>query len=436
MSVTKVQRSKDVKGAVIYALYETRKNMRAGRIRAAEWTLHNGGSGDPMEAVDEWLAELSRHPSRVTQAQIIIQSFHPDELDCDNPAHVLLAHGAGNDLVTRLEHQGVFFLTATHTDSASGHVHNHIIIPNFTADGFTPRNARNWHRVKNENDSLMRSLGLSVVPTPQVKLSEAERMALKQGRSIDSTGVALEDLTGDTWKHALTTRVDSVLAAPAVVAADSAEDGLAAAQSVASRYNVSIRRRGDNGVSFALVDDAGEVLTYSTPKRARRKMKRPGASLGSDYTLPGLLERIEELQRLHQAQIAAEHQAQAVLDDLLNFDMEEEDEQLSTEESVQQALASLGGKSAEGEADKDGQEELGGVGHQAEEAGECEAGDRTGGGGARFVAAREAYPDAGKIRLGRGFSRDGEQRREQRTLQQQQQQRVKLNNDTEWEFGG
>ena len=148
MSVVKVQRTKTVGAATVYAVYGTYENMRNDVVRAAAYSVVSATpNATPMQFVSDTVAEIARHPQRINEAEIEIQSFHPDELSADDPFDVQLAHLAGLELARRLA-PNTDVVVATHTDSDSGHLHNHIIYANHDrVTGTTPRNVRNFHKV-------------------------------------------------------------------------------------------------------------------------------------------------------------------------------------------------------------------------------------------------------------------------------------------------
>ena len=177
MSVTKIQRTKSVGAATVYAVYGTYENMRNDDVRAAAYSVVSATpNATPEQFISETVAEIARHPRRENQAELIIQSFHPDELDKDNPFDVQLAHLAGLELARRIAPNSDV-VVATHIDSESGHLHNHIIIANHDrVTGKTPRDARNFHAVSHVNDAVMRDLGLEVyAPDPGQPQGQSQR---------------------------------------------------------------------------------------------------------------------------------------------------------------------------------------------------------------------------------------------------------------------
>ena len=307
MSVVKIQRTKSVGAATVYAVYGTYENMRNDDIRAAAYSVVSATPGaTPKQFINETIAEIARHPRRGNQAELIIQSFHPDELDKDNPFDVQLAHLAGLELARRIAPNSDV-VVATHIDSESGHVHNHIIIVNHDREtGKTPRNARNFHAVKRANDAAMEDLGLEVY--------EPEQQQEQQQQNL--RGVPLPVITKDNWRAEMQNRVDAVLADPRVAAATTVSGGLEVAQAIAGEYSVSFRvtthekqDRDDVTVtSYALVDDDGEPVRYAT-SRGSRSTKRTGSRLGKErYTYEAVQQRIEQLQQQYQQQLNQQQQ--------------------------------------------------------------------------------------------------------------------------------
>lgn len=300
MSVVKVQRSKSAGAATVYAVYGTYENMRNGIVRAAAYSVVSATpNATPMQFVHDTVAEVARHPRRINEVEIEIQSFHPDELSADDPFDVQLAHLAGLELARRLA-PNTDVVVATHTDSKSGHLHNHIIYANHDrVTGATPRNVRNFHKVKHFNDEVMEALNLEVyepepAPAPQQDYSHLR-------------GVPLPEISKENWRAEMQQRVDAVLADPRVAAASSVDEGLEIAQDMAAEYGVSFRvtthkkAKGDvTATTYALVDDSGEEIRYAT-SRGSRSTKRTGSRLGKeDYTFEAVERRIEQLQQQYQ----------------------------------------------------------------------------------------------------------------------------------------
>ena len=313
MSVVKILESKSVGAATVYAVYGTYENMRNDDVRAAAYSVVSATpNATPMQFVHDTVTEHTRHPQRENQAALVIQSFHPDELDKDNPFDVYLAHLAGMELARRIAPNSDV-VVATHTDSDSGHLHNHLTFANHDrVTGNTPRDVRYFHKVKHFNDEVMEELGLEVyepVPVPVPGPGSG------QGYSHLKNS-PLPEITKENWREQMTHRVDAVLADERVAAAPTVADGLEVAQGIAADYSVSFRvtthekeDRDDVTVtSYALVDEDGEEIRYST-SRGLRSTKRKGSRLGKeDYTLEAVERRIEELQQQYQQQLLQQQQ--------------------------------------------------------------------------------------------------------------------------------
>ncbi|WP_070686472.1 relaxase/mobilization nuclease domain-containing protein [Corynebacterium sp. HMSC059E07] len=351
MSVVKIQRTKSVGAATVYAVYGTYENMRNDVVRAAAYSVVSATpDATPMQFVHDTVAEIARHPQRTNQAEIEIQSFHPDELSADDPFDIQLAHLAGLELARRLA-PNTDVVVATHTDSKSGHLHNHIIYANHDrVTGTTPRNVRNFHKVKHINDEVMKDLGLEVY-APEVPPGPGGGLSVLRGK-------ALPEITKDNWREEMTQRVDAVLADPRVAAASTVSDGLEVAQNIASEYNVSFRvtthekeNRDDvTATSYALVDDDGEMIRYST-SRGSRSTERTGSRLGRDaYTYEVVNQRIEDLQRQYQQQLNQQQQIRTLQE--LNHAEEAQEEHSEPEPTTVQAGGTFGIGGTESLTDK------------------------------------------------------------------------------------
>lgn len=343
MSVVKIHRTKSVGAATVYAVYGTYENMRNDDVRAAAYSVVSATpNATPMQFVRDTVTEIARHPRRENQAEHVFQSFHPDELDKDNPFDVQLAHLAGQELARRIAPNSDV-VVATHTDSESGHLHNHIIIANHDrVTGKTPRDARSFYRVSRVNDEVMRDLGLEVYePGHQGHQGQSQQSNLR--------GVPLPEITKDNWRAEMTQRVDAVLSDPRVAAATTVSDGLEVVQDIAAEYSVSFRvtthkknNRDDvTATSYALVDDDGEPVRYAT-SRGSRSTKRTGSRLGKeDYTLEAVERRIEQLQQQYQQVI----QQQQIKTQQENYHAQEAQEE-PTATPADQAVGTAGADGA------------------------------------------------------------------------------------------
>lgn len=299
MSVVKVHRTANVGGAVVYAVYGTYRAMKEGMVRAAAYSV-SGGSLDtsPQQFISDTVAEIARHPRRQHQAILLTEAFHPDELDGNCSYDVQLAQLAGQELARRVAPNSDV-VVATHTDSKSGHVHNHIIIANHDREtGLIPYHARNFHAATKCNDEVMRDLNLEVYESvPEV---EKDLSYLRD--------TPLPEITTENWRDELKLRADALFMDSRVVSADDVKDGLSVAENIASEYGISFwskqpSKSGGEDIaasSYALIDSAGEPIRYAT-SRGSRSTKRTGTRLGNGvYNLKSVSDRISDFQEQYQ----------------------------------------------------------------------------------------------------------------------------------------
>lgn len=303
MSVVKILETKSVAAATIYTVHGTTANRDAGVVRAAAYSVVSATpNATPMQFVSDTVAEHARHPRRENQGVSVIQNFHPEELDKDNPFDVYLAHLAGLELARRIAPNSDV-VVATHTDSDSGHLHNHLTFANHDrVTGNTPRDVRYFHKVKHFNDEVMKDLNLEVYEPPAPPPPPRGYSHLR--------GAPLPEITTENWRAELQQRVDAVLADSRVAAALTVADGLDVAHNIAAEYSVSFRvtthekkRRDDvTATTYALIDPGGEPVRYATA-RGSRSTERTGSRLGKeDYTLDAVKRRIADRQQQYQQQ--------------------------------------------------------------------------------------------------------------------------------------
>lgn len=301
MSVVKVHRTANVGGAVVYAVYGTYGAMKEGMVRAAAHSV-SGGSLDtsPQQFISDTVAEIARHPRRQHQAILLIQSFHPDELDGNCSFDVQLAQLAGQELARRVAPNSDV-VVVTHTDSKSGHVHNHIIITNHDREtGSIPYHARNFHAVQKCNDLVMRDLNLEVYES--VPELEKDLSYLRD--------TPLPEITTENWRDELKLRADALFMDSRVVSAGDVKDGLSVAENIASEYSISFRSKqpsesGGEDIaasSYALIDSAGEPIRYATGRGSRSTIRK-GTRLGNGvYNLKSVSDRISDFQEQYRQQ--------------------------------------------------------------------------------------------------------------------------------------
>lgn len=382
MSTIKINYSQNIRAATVYAVYGTADNARKGKVRAdALCTVQPGAeSFSPQATSGRWsgvdfmeanVEEMERYApaQRTDEAIIYIQSWARDELDKDDPADVARANAAGSELAMRLtQGTGVPFTVATHTDSKSGCVHNHIVFANHDTrtKRAAPRDMRNWYKLRNVNDELMRDLGMRVLARePEISLLPAERRARKEGKSTDSTGLKVDELTASTWADFARKRIDELCADERVA---DAGDPLEKAIEIAGEYNLSLKvqpnSRAEGGsLTVALVDDDGEGAYFTNTTKAgrtrKRKAAKAGSKLGRSYSLEGVTERVNEAQSALIARQLAALQASATDDDLEakygSSLLDDEEENYDTQEVFNHGLSDPDGAASQrGRAGQDG----------------------------------------------------------------------------------
>ena len=454
MSTIKINYSQDIRAATVYAVYGTADNARKGQVRAdALCTVQPGAeSFSPQATAGRWsgvdfmeasVEEMERYApaQRTDEAIIYIQSWARDELDKDDPADVARANAAGSELAMRLTRDtGVPFTVATHTDSKSGCVHNHIVFANHDTrtKKAAPRDMRNWYKLRNINDELMRDLGMRVLERePEISLLPAERRAHKKGKSTDSTSLKVDELTASTWADFARKRMDELCADERVA---DAGDPLEKAIEVAGDYNLSLKVQPNSkaegeSLTVALVGDDGEDAYFTNTTKAgrtrKRKAAKAGSKLGRSYSLEGVTERVNEAQAALLARQLAALQANSTDDDLEakygSSLLDDEEENYYTQEVLNHGLSdpddgvspSSGegqdGKRLEGSQPAPGQ---GGEGYQ-DAAGETEESAGEYRGHSQFSAQRlldEVDASGKRIKERKKQSRRKQELREQQSL--------------------
>ncbi len=167
MSTVNVQPTTSARAAVTYALLGTgarrAEHTKDGTTRAARFTC----SMESPEAIIARAEQVSAAFGRRNEMYTYTQNFSPEEFDVKNPEHVQRVHDLGVKLAKRMN--SADFLVVTHTDSAGGHLHNHIYVVNHdNLTGKALSRCRSWSRgLRQVNDELMRDEGCQVLPDPQ-----------------------------------------------------------------------------------------------------------------------------------------------------------------------------------------------------------------------------------------------------------------------------
>lgn len=166
MSTVNVQPTTSARAAVTYALFGVsdrhRRDLNAVPTRT-EWYTYSMESPEAIVTRAEQVSAIGRRNEMYTYTQ----NFSPEEFDVNNPEHIQRVHDLGVKLAKRMN--SADFLVATHTDSAGGHLHNHIYVVNHdNLTGKALSRCRSWSRgLRQVNDQLMRDEGCQVLPDPQ-----------------------------------------------------------------------------------------------------------------------------------------------------------------------------------------------------------------------------------------------------------------------------
>lgn len=197
MSTVNVQPTTSARAAVAYALLGTGKRRaqheKDGTTRAAllSCTL------DSPEEIVRRAEQVSAAFHRRNEMYTYTQNFSPEEFNVNDPEHVQRVHDLGVKLARRMN--SADYLVVTHTDSAGGHLHNHIYVVNHdNLTGKALSRCRSWSRgLRQVNDELMRDEGCRVLPSPEQPKADWD---LRRGAFKDG---GFEQVLGDKITEAL-----------------------------------------------------------------------------------------------------------------------------------------------------------------------------------------------------------------------------------------
>lgn len=302
VSVTKVKATTSTMGLVMYAAYgrgdgQKTKTDRNDLLSFVGSNRATTAEGWGVQVREDWRASVAAQKAgqkRKVESYHYIQSWSKDELDGDRAEDVEKAHAAGLEFANRVAPNSPV-MVATQHDGKGRCLHNHIIIGNLDWDTgkALPKEAVHHGHIKIINDDVMRDFGLEVLDAPEVKMSTAERRAEREGRSCESEGLSVDQLTDETYRDFIAQRVADVVDDDNVV-------DLETAQKIAPAYGLEIQikvRRGKEHLSYALIDDDGAVRRI--PKKESKgtvKAALAGSKLGEDYRTEGLIASIEAKQ--------------------------------------------------------------------------------------------------------------------------------------------
>lgn len=270
MSITKQTTTVRAAAAIMYAHFGKPADVK--HSRAAAWRSDFRNPYDAITSIESML----KGTGRKNQALMVIQSFSKDELDPRDPMTPMIVADAAYALAKEVAPNSPCDVVV-HLDSEGGNPHAHITIAN--VDLVTGKAARenglaHWV-LKKANDKIMQEMGLQVLE-PHALAHDVNRS--RSGKSAE--GLTVDQLDKNTWREFLADRVDEALA-------DSRSVDFDSLRAVAREHGVSIEKKTsakseaegrDPSVTYALVDDNGEVRRFGRSKAACTARK-----LGTDY---------------------------------------------------------------------------------------------------------------------------------------------------------
>lgn len=282
MSITKQTTAVRAAAPIMYAHYGRPADVN--HSRAAAWRSDFRSATHAIASIESML----KGSGRKNQALMVIQSFSADELDPHDPMTPMIVADAAYALAKEVAPNSPCDVVV-HLDSDGGNPHAHITIANI--DLVTGKAARenglaHWV-LKKANDKIMREMGLQVLE-PHELAHDVNRS--RSGKSAG--GLTVDQLSKSTWREFLADRVDEAIQDPRSVDFDSL-------RAVARELGVSIEKKTsakseaegrDPSVTYALVDDNGEVRRFGRSKAACTARK-----LGADYQWSALHNTMKEL---------------------------------------------------------------------------------------------------------------------------------------------
>ena len=285
MSITKQTTTVRAAAAIMYAHFGKPADVK--HSRAAAWRSDFRNPYDAITSIESML----KGSGRKNQALMVIQSFSKDELDPRDPMTPMIVADAAYALAKEVAPNSPCDVVV-HLDSDGGNPHAHITIAN--VDLVTGKAARenglaHWV-LKKANDKIMREMGLQVLE-PHELAHDVNRS--RSGKSAE--GLTVDQLDKSTWREFLADRVDEAIQ-------DSRSVDFESLRAVARELGVSIEKKTsakseaegrDPSVTYALVDDNGEVRRFGHSKAACTARK-----LGTDYQWSTLHDTMKDLIKL------------------------------------------------------------------------------------------------------------------------------------------
>lgn len=312
MATIKMNRAKSAAAAISYALGPNRMKQET-----KDWLIKHGCPPDALKNNDRAVvrsginisptyanAEMKavrQHANGDTvknQAVRIIQSFSADDLDITSPENWQKCNEIGYEFARRAfgglddeSKEGYYppyqIAIYTHVDGKGHKLHNHIIInktnlhdgKQWTVDNLD----QEWRSFREINDAVCREYGLKITQerSKKVKKTISERELEMKGQYV--------------WKNDLRSRIDDALA--------DLKKNINLEEALKAR-GVDVRRRGQNGISYAFVDNEGK-------KRISR-----GKRLGTNYERESVDEYEQEVKRQREQAQRAREAARSVRHDV------------------------------------------------------------------------------------------------------------------------
>lgn len=297
MATIKMNRAKSAAAAISYALGKNRLKQDT-----KDWLIEHGCPSESLKSDDRAVVRsginvsptnakvqmkvVRNHANGDTvknQAIRIIQSFSPDDLDITNPENWQKCNDIGYEFARRAFGGSKFDDTDyppyqiaiyTHVDGKGHKLHNHIIINKTNLDDNKQWHVENlndeWLSFRDINDEVCHEFGLEIPQerSKQVKKTISERELELKGQYV--------------WKNDLRSRIDQAL--------DEIQKNNISLEEALKSREVDLRRRGQNGISFAFVDDEGK-------KRISR-----GQRLGTKYERKTIDDYEQEIQSVRDHQ--------------------------------------------------------------------------------------------------------------------------------------
>ena len=312
MATIKMSRAKSAAAAISYALGANRMKEDTkewliehgcppGALKGSDRAVVRSGINiSPTYASDEMKA-VRQHANGDTiknQAIRIIQSFSADDLDITNPENWQICNEIGYEFARRAfggvddeRKEGYYppyqIAVYTHVDGKGHKLHNHIIVNKTNLnDGkqwIVDNLDQEWRSFREINDAVCREYGLEITRerSKKVKKTISERELEMKGQYV--------------WKNDLRSRIDDALA-------DLKKKNINLEAALKTR-GVDVRRRGQNGISYAFVDNEGK-------KRISR-----GKRLGTNYERESVDEYEQKIKQQREQQERAREAARSVRPD-------------------------------------------------------------------------------------------------------------------------